>query len=372
MFGGSWRLGRILGIEVRIDTSWVLIALLVTYSLYVRFDLRFPELTQAANLLLAILFGLLFFASVLGHEMAHAVTARRRGIEVRGITLFLFGGATHARVDSRRPQDELVISAVGPLTSLILGGLLLLLAQALGGPSRPVAGGFRYLGAVNIMLAIFNMLPGFPLDGGRVLRAIVWRATGSLSRATRVAGISGQILGYLLVGGGVVLLAAGALGTAIWIAAIGWFLAQAARTSQEDLRARMLLEDVDAEELMTPELITVPADLSVRGAVDDYFMRHDHGAFPVEDDGRTVGLITLRGVKRVPQPEWGVRRVRDVMDPLGDQLSVPVEARMDQVLAKLQEAQRQRVLVVRDGQVVGIITPSDISRWLERRQALMR
>jgi Zn-dependent protease len=233
VFGGSWHLGRILGVEIRVDTSWVFIALLVAYSLHERFRFLYPELTSAGALVLAVAFGLLFFGSVLAHEMAHAVTARRRGIEVHGITLFLFGGATHAKVDSRRPQDELVVSVLGPLTSLFLGGLFLLVTYALGGPEEPIAGGFRYLGGVNIALAIFNMLPGFPLDGGRVLRALVWRATGSFARATRVASVSGQAVGYLMAGAGIVFLTMGLVVTGIWIAAIGWFLAQAARASYD-------------------------------------------------------------------------------------------------------------------------------------------
>lgn len=238
MFGGSWRLGRILGIEIRVDTSWIFIALLVIYSLHDRFRFLFPELISGTALLLAVTFGLLFFGSVLAHEMAHAVAAKRRGIEVRGITLFLFGGATHAKVDSRRPQDELVISLLGPLTSLVLGGVFLLATQALGGPERPVAGGFRYLGGVNIALAIFNMLPGFPLDGGRVLRAVIWRATGSFQRATRIAGIAGQTVGLLMVAAGLAILALVDLVGGIWIAAIGWFLTQAARASSEEARPK--------------------------------------------------------------------------------------------------------------------------------------
>jgi Zn-dependent protease/predicted transcriptional regulator len=371
MFGNSWRLGRIAGIEIRIDTSWVVIALLVTYSLYLQFTQAFESLQAGIAVLLAALFALLFFGSVLTHELAHAVTARRRGIPVRGITLFLFGGATHAKVESRGPREELVVSVVGPVTSLILGGLFLLLAFAgrdlLG---RPVAGGFRYLGMVNLILAVFNMLPGFPLDGGRVLRAIVWRVTGSLSRATRVASVSGQVVGYLIVAAGVFFLTQGVLVTAIWLASIGWFLAQAARNSYEELQIRRMLQAVEAEDLMSPELVSIPAGLPLRTAVDDFFMRHDHGAFPVDDDGRTVGLVTLRGVKKVPQAEWMGRTVRDTMEPIGKQCSVEASARMDDVLSKIQDGGSGRCLVLRDGQVVGIITPTDIARWLERRRAL--
>lgn len=373
MFGNSWRLGRIAGVEVRVDTSWVVIALLVTYSLYLQFSQAFRRLAPGAAVLLAAAFALLFFGSVLAHEMAHAILARRRGIPVRGITLFLFGGATHAKVESRGPRDELVVSLIGPATSLALGGLFLLVG-IVGREvmARPIAGGLRYLGAVNLMLAIFNMLPGFPLDGGRVLRSIVWRVTGSLSRATRVASIAGQVVGYLIVGIGVVFLTQGVLVSAIWLASIGWFLAQAARSSYEELQVRRMLESVDAEDLMSPDLVSVPGDLTLRQAVDDYFMRYDHAAFPVEDEGHTIGLLTLRGVKRVQQEEWTARRVEETMEPLGEQVSVDAGARMDRVMAKLQEGGLGRCLVIRDGDVVGIITPSDIARWLQRRRALIR
>ena len=373
MFGNSWRLGRIAGVEVRVDTSWVVIALLVTYSLYLQFSQAFQLLGPGAAVVLAAGFALLFFGSVLAHEMAHAILARRRGIPVLGITLFLFGGATHAKIESRGPRDELVVSLIGPATSVVLGGLFLLLGFA-GREliARPIAGGLRYLGAVNVMLAIFNMLPGFPLDGGRVLRSIVWRATGSLSRATRVASISGQVVGYLIVGVGVLFLTQGELVSAIWLASIGWFLAQAARNSYEELQVRRLLQSVEAEDLMTPDLVSVPSELTLREAVDDYFMRYPHGAFPVKDDGHTIGLLTLRGVKSVAQEEWGLRRTRDAMEPLGEQLTVDAGARMDRVVAKIQEGGSGRCLVLRDGEVVGIITPSDIARWLERRRALIR
>ncbi|MGH2684479.1 MAG: M50 family metallopeptidase [Actinomycetota bacterium] len=370
MFGNSWRVGRIAGVEIRVDTSWVVIAVLITYSFYVRFSDEFRDLATATAVVLAAALAILFFGSVLIHEMAHALTALRRGIPVKGITLFLFGGATNAKVDSRRPQDEFVISIVGPLTSLVLGGVFLGLGYALRSTSAPIGGGLRYLGAVNLVLAVFNMLPGFPLDGGRVLRSVVWRVTGSINRATRVASIAGQIVGYAIVAVGVLFLTQGIVGSAIWFGAIGWFLAQAARASYAELMVRGLLESVDAEDLMSPDLVRIPADLSLRDAVDRYFMRYNHGAFPVEDDGRTVGLLTLRSVRRTPQEEWGSRRARESMDTLGDQLTVPRGEPMNRVLAKLQDGESQRVLVMDGNEVVGILTAADIARWLDRRRAL--
>jgi CBS domain-containing protein len=223
---------------------------------------------------------------------------------------------------------------------------------------------------VNIVLAVFNLLPGFPLDGGRVLRSAVWRATNSLSRATRVASISGQIVGFLLVAVGVMFLLQGNVGNAIWLAFIGWFLAQAARSSYEELQVRRILEGVEAEDVMARDLVAIPADITLREAVDRHFMRYDHGGFPVEDQGRTIGFISLRGVRKVPRDEWDARSVRESMGGLDDQVTVPPGMRMDRVLAKLQDGEINRVLVVEDGEVLGIITPTDVARWLQRWRVL--
>ncbi|MGH2683720.1 MAG: site-2 protease family protein [Actinomycetota bacterium] len=369
--GEGWRVGRIAGVEIRIDQSWTLIALLVTYSLYVQFSYDYRELTTGAGVALAIVAAFLFFGSVLTHEMAHALMARRRKIPVRGITLFIFGGATHAKVESRGPADEFLISVVGPLTSLALGALFAVVAFAGGSLlPDPVVGALGYLGFVNIALAVFNLLPGFPLDGGRVLRSAVWKISNSLSKATRVASITGQIVGFLLVGVGLMFLLQGRVGNAIWLAFIGWFLAQAARSSYEELRVRRILEGVDAEDVMARDLVAIPADIPLAEAVERHFMRYDHGGFPVEHEGDTVGFISMRGVRKVPRDEWSRRTVRDSMDDLNDQVIVPPDMRMDQVLAKLQDGETNRVLVVENGDVIGIITPTDVARWLQRWRTL--
>jgi Zn-dependent protease/CBS domain-containing protein len=371
MFGTSWRVGRIAGIEVRIDSSWAVIALLVTYSLYLRFSLIYQDVSTAGAVGLAILAAVLFFGSVLVHELAHALVSQARGIRVQDITLFLFGGATRARVESRGPGDEFLIAVVGPLTSALLAALFGV-ADGLGGGAlpTPLVGMLGYLAWVNLLLAGFNLVPGFPLDGGRLLRSAVWKATGSLRRATRLASLAGQGVGWLLVAGGVAFLLAGNLAGGIWFAFIGWFLVQAARASYEELQVRHLLRGVEAQDVMAGNLLRIPPEHSLQDAVDDYFMRYDHGAFPVDEHGRTIGLLTLRGVRRVPSEQWAVRRVRDVMVPLGDQVVVAPDARMDQVMGKLEDAEAGRVLVVEDGEVVGIITPSDLTRWLRRWRAL--
>ena len=373
MFGTSWRVGRIAGIEVRVDSSWVVIALLITYSMYLRSSTLYPELSGGGAVALGIGATVLFFGSVLIHELAHALVSQARGIRVQDITLFLFGGATRARVESRGPGDEFLIAVVGPLTSGVLAALFGI-GAGLGRDvlSRPLAGTLGYLAWTNLLLAVFNLIPGFPLDGGRLLRSAIWKATGSLGRATRIASLAGQAVGWLLVAAGVAWLLAGDLAGGIWFAFIGWFLVQAARSSYQELQLRDLLRGVEAEDVMAGDLLRIPPDLSLQDAVDDYFMRYDHSAFPVEEQGRTIGLLTLRGVRRVPREQWSSRRVRDFMVPLSDQVVVAPEARMDGVLGKLQDGEAGRVLVVQDGEVVGIITPTDLTRWLRRWRAFDR
>jgi Zn-dependent protease/CBS domain-containing protein len=371
MFGSSWRVGRIAGIELRIDSSWAVIALLITYSMYLRLSVLYPELQGGGAVALAILSAVLFFGSVLVHELAHAVVAQARGIRVQDITLFLFGGATRAKVESRGPRDEFLIALVGPLTSGLLAGLFWVVA-GLGRDvlSRSLAGTFGYLAWTNLLLAVFNLVPGFPLDGGQLLRAAIWKATGSLARATRIASLAGQAVGWLLVAAGVAWLAAGDLAGGIWFAFIGWFLVQAARSSYQELQLQQLLRGVEAEDVMAADLRRIPPELSLQDAVDNYFMRYAHGAFPVQGQGRTIGLLTLRGVRRVPRTQWPTQRVRDHMVPLNEQVVVAPDARMDGVLGKLQDGQANRVLVAQDGEVVGIITPTDLTRWLRRWRTL--
>jgi Zn-dependent protease/predicted transcriptional regulator len=369
MFGTSWRVARIAGIEVRVDSSWVVIALLITYSMYLRNSVLYPELSGGAAVGLGIGATVLFFGSVLVHEFAHALVSEARGIRVQDITLFLFGGATRARVDSRGPGDEFLIALVGPLTSGLLAALFGI-AASLGRDllSAPLAGTLGYLAWTNLVLAAFNLVPGFPLDGGRLLRAAIWKATGSLGRATRIASLAGQAVGWLLVAAGVASLLAGDLAGGIWFAFIGWFLVQAARSSYQELQLQQLLRGVEAEDVMAANLVRIPPELSLQDAVDDYFMRYDHSGFPVEEQGRTIGLLTLRGVRRVPREQWPTRRVRDHMVPLNEQVVVAPDARMDGVVGKLQDSEAGRVLVAQDGEVVGIITSSDLTRWLQRWQ----
>src|SRR5260370_2134451 len=250
---------------------------------------------------IAILAAVLFLGSVLVQELAHAVVSEARGIRVQDITLFLFGGATRARVESHGPGDEFLIAAVGPLTSGLVAALFWIVdVFARGALRRALIGMFGYLAWVNLLLAGFNLVPGFPLDGGRLLRSLIWKATGSFRRATRIASLAGQAVGWLLVAGGVAFLLAGNLAGGIWFAFIGWFLVQAARASYTELQVQRMLRGVQARDVMATSLVRIPPDLTLQDAVDRYFMRYDHSTFPVDQYGRTIPLLTLPTVRPGP------------------------------------------------------------------------
>lgn len=227
-----------------------------------------------------------------------------------------------------------------------------------------------YLGVTNLLLGLFNLIPGLPLDGGRVLRSALWKGTGSLDRATRTASRAGQGIGYLLMGVGLVLLFVGALWNGIWLAAIGWFLAGAARTSYMQTHIHHLLEGVRAEDVMRPGLVAVPADASLREAVDEYFLRYEQGAFPVVDEvGRALGLLTLAAVKRTPPGQWERRWVRELVQPLDSQATIPPETPAEDVVGRLED-DGSPVFVGSGGRIVGEITVLQIGRYLSRRRAM--
>lgn len=367
--GNSWRLGRIGGVEIRIDPSWAIIALLVGYSFFVLLSERFGTRSDGFLLGLAILMAAIFFASVLLHELAHSWLALARGIEVKGITLFLFGGATQADLETEDPGDELVIALVGPVSSLVLAGVFWAATQALG--EGPIAYATGHLGWINLALAVFNLLPGFPLDGGRVLRSLVWRSTDDLVKATRIASRSGRVLGGIIIAVGIFeVFFLGALIGGLWLVAIGWFLSQAATASFTHLQIKTSLQDVPASRLMTSDLLEMPGGIDVQRAVDEYFMQHNYNTFPVTTDNRTKGLVTMASVRELPRDLWPTTLVDDIAEPLSEMCTVSPKDPVSDVVPKLMQGEVGRVVVVEDGEVIGLITPRDLVRWLERAQQL--
>lgn len=369
MFGATaWRIGRVGGVEIKIDPSWIFIALLVGYSFFIVLSQTFDR-GLVTLITLAVVMTLVFFSSVLFHELAHSWLARARGVDVKGITLFLFGGATQADLETKEPQDELLIAVVGPISSLVLAGIFWGASVLAGeGPTAFAAG---YLGWINLALAVFNLLPGFPLDGGRVLRSLVWRSTGDLIRATRIASRAGRIVGMIVIGIGVFeIFFFGALVGGLWLVAIGWFLSQAAAASFTHLQLKAVLADVPASRVMTSDIEAMPAGIDVRHAVDDYFMRNNYNAFPVTSDGDTKGIVTMAAVRELPRERWLETSVDEIVQPLSEMCTVNVNDTLGDVIPKLMQGEVGRVVVLDNGQVVGLITPRDLVRWLERAQEL--
>jgi len=381
-------LGRIFGIRVNIDWSWIFIFILVTWNLRVVFGLSHPEWSGALSWGLGVAASLLFFASVLAHELAHSLVARARGIPVRSITLFLFGGVSSIERDPESPTSEFLIAVVGPATSIILGVLLILLAgiglsftaarTAITNPMQlvaqlgPVTTMLMWLGSINITLGIFNLIPGFPLDGGRVLRSILWGATNNLREATRWSSYVGRAIAWLFIVAGIAMIfgvsipifGTGFIG-GLWLVFIGWFLNSAAIQSYQRVVINDILDDVTVERMMYRNPPTVPADTTITHLVDKYVMRADDHAFPVVDQGEFVGMVTLDDIRGVPRMQWDERLVRDIMTPVSDLVLTTPGEPADQAFNKLASRDVRQLPVMEGGQLVGLLRRSDVVRWLQ-------
>lgn len=367
---GGFRLGSVFGFEIRIDYSWFVIAFLILWSLSAGvFPGRLPDLEPPAYLAMGLVGMLLFFASLLAHELSHSLVARRRGVEVEGITLFVFGGMAHTRSEAESPDDELAIAGVGPLSSLVLAAAFWGFAWLGQGAGWPLAATVvaEYLALINLVLAVFNLLPGFPLDGGRLFRALVWKQTGDLTRATRLASQGGKILGYVLMGLGALQTLAGAVVGGLWLVFIGWFLRTAALMSFEQHLLSGVLDTIRAAHVMTPDPSTVGPELTMADFVEHRLLREPHQGFPVTLDGRVLGMITLEHARSVPRERWTSTRVAEAMAPAGG-LTVAPEATLAEVLQAMSGSGSNRVVVVDDGRLRGIISASDVSRWIQKER----
>jgi Zn-dependent protease/predicted transcriptional regulator len=365
----GFRLGSVLGFEIRIDHSWFVIFFLVLWSLSAGFfPQELPDRDGIVYLLMGTAATLLFFASLLTHELSHSVVARGKGIEVEGITLFIFGGMARTRMESEEPVDEILIAGIGPVTSFVLGAIFFGISWIGGGAGWPpealqVA---KYLGYINVLLAGFNLLPGFPLDGGRLFRAIAWKATGDLTKATRWASTGGQWLGYALMGFGFLQTFGGAVIGGLWLVFIGWFLRGAADMSYQQHLVREALQGVQVRELMSPDPVTLSPHLTVEDLVDRHLLRGRYQSFPVVDDGRVLGLVTLDQVKEVPRDQWAERRISDIMLDADRVAMVAPDADILEVMDRMRDPDVRRVLVGSEDALVGIVSSSDVARWIQR------
>jgi Zn-dependent protease len=380
----GFSLGKIAGIHIRIDWSWLAIFALVTWSLGSSFSQMHPAWSAAIGWGLALAGALLFFLSVLAHELAHSIVARSRGVPVNNITLFLFGGVSNIQQEPATPLSELLITIVGPLTSFILGVVFLSLgagrdvlaniARPMSALSQlsPVGTLFLWLGSVNLALAIFNMIPGFPLDGGRILRSIFWAASGNLTAATRWAARIGQVVAWLFMLAGAMMvfgtrlpLLGSGMFNGLWTIFIGWFLQSAAAQSYHQVSLQNILQDVRVKSLMNPQVPSAPAGITVESLVGEHIMQTDNRAFIVFDEGRMVGMVTIDDVRKLSPQERETTTVRDIMIPSEKLVVVAPEEKATDALNRLQNQDIRQLPVVAGNQIVGMVRRRDIAHWLE-------
>lgn len=355
-------IGRILGLDIRIDTSWLIIFALVSISMFGYFAQSFPELRTGILWAAGLATTAVFFACLLFHEISHSLVARAKGVEVTGITLFMFGGVSQLRQEPRRPSDEFAIAIVGPVASAVLGLLFLALHQAVS-PDSLAFEAFGWLGRINLGLALFNLLPGFPLDGGRMLRAAVWGATKDLHRATRVASFMGSVIAFGLVGLGMfMVLAAGRFIDGLWLGLIGWFLLVAARHSVTQVELKDSLKRLRVRQAMRASCPRVPEQLPLDQFVDDHVFRGGGKCFFVTDGDALKGLVTLDEVRRVKRDQWSRTTVGDVMVPFAAIKSVRPSDSLLTAYDLMNEHSLNQLPVVEDDRVVGMITRNDIFR----------
>ena len=371
----GYRLFEIAGFEVKLDPSWLFLGLLIAWTLAAGvFPQRYPDLPASTYWGMGIACALGILGSIVFHELSHSLVARRRGLPMRGITLFIFGGIAEMGEEAKDPKTEFLMAVAGPIASLFLGAVFYVLYRlASGAEAHPFwLGVTYYLAWINVILALFNLLPAFPLDGGRMLRAALWRWGDNLRKATRIAAGIGSGFGLVLMALGVVGIIGGNFVGGLWYVLIGLFLRGAAKASYHQVLVREYLEEVPVGRFMTRDPVALSPELTVEEAVEAYFFRLHHRLFPVVENGELVGCLSADDVHAVPREEWGGRRVGDVMRPCGaDQLVDPEQDASDVLSGMAAPDGRTRLMVVdRAGRLVGVVSLKDLREHLAIRLKL--
>jgi len=368
---GSFRIGRIAGIDIFIHVSWLIIIVLLTWSLATGwFAVLYHGWGTATYWIVSLIAALLLFLAVLVHELAHSLVARARGLTVKNITLYIFGGVSNIEQEPQTPGVEFQMAFAGPLTSLLIGGIAYLLLLALGKNTSPLAAILGYLAVMNVLLGVFNLIPGFPLDGGRVLRSIVWRVSGSLRTGTRVTTIVGQVFAYLLILLGIWFFFGGNLLDGIWLGFIGWFLLTAAQSANSQSMLQSMFKGVTVGEVMNSSPMTVPANISLQKLVDEYFLPRGLRSAMVTQLDQLAGLITLADIRSIPREQWGEVPVGHAMIPVDRLHVVSPQQSLNDVLPLMAGRDVNQLPVVQDGRLVGVLSRDAILHYLEVRRDL--
>lgn len=361
----SFKLGRVAGIDVGANWSWLLVVALILWVLASGvFPESNPGLSESSYLAMAAVAAALFFTSLLLHELGHAIQARREGMELGGVTLWVFGGVAKFKGSFPSARAEFRIAIAGPLVSLAIGLLFIGTAVLVPLPAAADAVVF-WVGQINLLLLAFNMLPALPLDGGRVLRSALWARKRDFGAATRTAAGLGRVFGQILIGWGLLVAILGGQIGGLWLVFIGWFLLIAAEAEASAAGAKAALAGIHVRDVMVRHPVTVPPDLTLRAFMEDVFLAHRHTTYPVTENGRTFGLVSFRSVAEVPRAEWESRCVRDCMLPASDALVVREDEDLAEVLQQLAATKPGRALVCDDGRLAGLLSMTDAARVLQ-------
>jgi Zn-dependent protease len=365
----NFELTRIWGIPIGLHFSWLIIFGLIMFSLATGFfPAALPGLPLFGITLVALATTLLFFSSVLAHELGHALIALRNAIPVRSITLFIFGGVAQIEKEPESPGAEFRIAAAGPLVSFLLAGLFFALSLVGGPEFLTVPAG--YLARINLILGLFNLIPGFPLDGGRLLRALIWKLNGNPYRATRIAAVSGQLVAGGFIGLGIFSAFTSGLTSGLWLVFIGWFLMNAASSSLAYASVQQRLAGLKVAEAMRREVPFVPSFLPLSSLVQQYVIGRGQRTMLVGDGGAPLGVITLNRISQIGRARWGVTTTAQAMTPIQDLQTVTPETPLKEALELMTRQQIELLPVVVEGQVVGLISQEDVLRLVETRKRL--
>jgi Zn-dependent protease/CBS domain-containing protein len=369
------KLGSVFGIEIGLHYSWFIIAALIVFSLGERFHHLNPDWSSRQNWIAALITAVLFFVSLLVHELAHSLVAQARFLKVKAITLFALGGVSQIQDDATDAKTEFWVAIAGPIASLIIGFGCLAIAPALGwrrSPGSPtaVSAVLFWLGYINVSLSVFNLIPGFPLDGGRVLRAMVWAITKNADRSTRIAARVGQVVAFLFILDGIWQYFSGAGFGGLWIAFIGWFLMDAAKSSYAEVETTAALRGVRVSEVMSRDCVTVDRGMSLQDFVDVYLLKTGQRCFAVADQGRLVGIITPREVGAVPRDRWDNTTVREAMRPLQELHVIAPDTPVLDALKLLVSNDVNQLPVVANGTLKGMVSRSQLVQLLQVRSQL--
>jgi Zn-dependent protease/CBS domain-containing protein len=372
MFGKRITLFRVFGFEVRLDASWIVIASLLTWSLATAvFPSAVPGLDRRAYWWMGVAGALGLFGSIVVHELCHSLVANHYKLPMRGITLFIFGGVAEMGGEPQSPKVEFLMAIAGPAASIVIGLLFHAIHAAAGGWPAALAGVVAYLGWINWVLAAFNLIPAFPLDGGRVLRAALWHFKGNLTRATRIASSIGSGFGFLLMAFALYQLLRGYLISALWYFLIGTFLRKASRTSYEQLVLKSALQGEPVRRFMRPDPVTVSPDLSLRQLVEDYLYRYDFKLYPVVTESQDlIGCVTASDIKHVPREEWDQHRVSEVVKPCAAENTISPDTDALKALTKIQQTGGGGLLVTDHNHLLAIVSPRDVLNFLAAKLEL--